>query len=121
MSTKSGSLMTDLIAKRGEERACRAGLEAIQTRAQEFAPSLKASVYRISTYETRNAACRPLAGLPISLNDLMETVTVPAADQLHVPPGRSQDGLSASAPVLGKNGDDQPTLQTAAWIDTAWG
>ncbi|MFL9921416.1 hypothetical protein PQR75_39860 [Paraburkholderia fungorum] len=36
-----------------------------------------------------------------------------------VPAGQSQDGLPLGFQVLGRQGDDLPTLQTAAWIETA--
>jgi Asp-tRNA(Asn)/Glu-tRNA(Gln) amidotransferase A subunit family amidase len=36
-----------------------------------------------------------------------------------VPSGKSQDGLPLGFQVVGRWGDDLPTLQTAAWIETA--
>lgn len=38
-----------------------------------------------------------------------------------VPSGRSQDGLPLGFQVLGRQGDDLSTLQTAAWIETVLG
>jgi Asp-tRNA(Asn)/Glu-tRNA(Gln) amidotransferase A subunit family amidase len=38
-----------------------------------------------------------------------------------VPSGRSQSGLPLGFQVLGRQGDDLQTLQTAAWIETVLG
>jgi Asp-tRNA(Asn)/Glu-tRNA(Gln) amidotransferase A subunit family amidase len=77
MNANTVSLVADLIASRGDQKTCRARLEAAQARAEECEPWLKAFAYRPDTYETWGVAGKPLAGLPIGVKDLMATHDMP--------------------------------------------
>ncbi|ACC75335.1 Amidase (plasmid) [Paraburkholderia phymatum STM815] len=78
MTEASPSFVTELIAQRGNVAASRARLDAAIERANALEPTLRAFTYRPESYVEPDA-CAPLAGLPVGVKDLIDTVDMPTA------------------------------------------
>ncbi|WNC95429.1 amidase (plasmid) [Paraburkholderia sp. FT54] len=73
------SLLTTLLASRGDAQAARARLSAAKARADELEPWLRAFTSRADNYDVDAAVNGPLAGLPVGIKDLIDTRDMPTA------------------------------------------
>jgi amidase len=78
MTEATPSFVTELIAQRGNAASSRARLDAAIARADALEPTLHAFTYRPEAYVEPDA-CAPLAGLPVGVKDLIDTIDMPTA------------------------------------------
>ena len=78
MTEATPSFVTALIEQRGNAAASRARLDAAIARADALEPALHAFTYRPPSYVEPDAAA-PLAGLPVGVKDLIDTIDMPTA------------------------------------------
>jgi Asp-tRNA(Asn)/Glu-tRNA(Gln) amidotransferase A subunit family amidase len=77
MNNEGQSLLTTLVANRGNAAAASALLDAAKARADEVEPWLRAFTARSQSHDVEAAVNGPLAGLPVGVKDLIDTRDMP--------------------------------------------